>query len=169
MNPLLSRLKAIWLLPLSHQLERGWPLTTLRKITIFLWWGIKQVSVWDLTLGRCVQQSHPPDLSPSVLTDPFVPTGGVWVDGYRLSGAISIAWRAHPVILILCFISPKHYLFRFSVHLAHSYGNWRKMCFSLLPLSMIAVKYISFHTTLKGPTHCQKINNKSSLFCLNIL
>lgn len=142
MNPLLLRLKAIWLLPLSHQLERGWPLTTLRKITIFLWWGIKQVNGWDLTLtlGRCVQQTykkklkknlHPPDLTPSVLTDPLVPTGGVWVDGYWLSGTIGIAWRAHPVILILRFISPKHYLFRFSVHLAHSWHNL--MCFSLVP------------------------------------
>lgn len=87
-------------------------MTTLRKITIFLWWGIKQVNGWDLTLtlGRCVQQTykknlHPPDLTPSVLTDPLVPTGGVWVDGYWLSGTIGIAWRAHPVILILRFFT----------------------------------------------------------------
>lgn len=112
---------------------------------------------------------HPPDLAPSVLTDPLVPTGGVWVDGYWLSGTIGIAWRAHPVILILRFISPKHYLFRFSEHLAHSWHNLRKMCFSLVPLSMIAEKYISFYRILKEQQFCQKRNHKSSLFCLNII
>ena len=36
MKPLLPRPKATWLLPLSHQFEKGWPSTTLRKITMFL-------------------------------------------------------------------------------------------------------------------------------------
>lgn len=36
MKPLLPRPKATWLLPLSHQLEKGSPSTTLRKITMFL-------------------------------------------------------------------------------------------------------------------------------------
>lgn len=41
------------------------------------------------------------DLTPSVLTHPSVSTSLVGVDGNRLGGSITVAGRAHPVILIL--------------------------------------------------------------------
>lgn len=41
------------------------------------------------------------DLAPSVLAHPSVSTSLVSVDGNRLGGSITMAGRAHPVILIL--------------------------------------------------------------------
>lgn len=51
--------------------------------------------------GRPDTLTQSPDLMPSVFAYPTLPTAAVWVDGDGLGGAIWIAGRAHPVVLIL--------------------------------------------------------------------
>lgn len=122
MKPRLPRPKATWLLWLSHQLEWGCPLTTLRKITMFLkeWDGKNPIiasnidrfyihmtkQTWLVLSLRSIvpglrRFEDSLDLTPSVLTHPSISTSLVSVDGNGLGGSIAMAGRAHPVIFIL--------------------------------------------------------------------
>lgn len=110
MNPLFPLPKATWLLPLSHQLVKGSPSTTLRNMTMFLKAKHGRVAmhtptVWQKALSKfIIRRSHkwgaPPDLTPAMLTDPVIAAGGVGVNSDFFNYSINI-WWPNPVINIL--------------------------------------------------------------------
>lgn len=64
----------------------------------------KQMNVMNVDRrrkGRPDASTQSPDLMPSVFAHPALSTAAVWVDGNGLGGAVRVAGRAHPVVLIL--------------------------------------------------------------------
>ena len=110
MKPLSPRPKATWLLSLSHQLEKGWPSTTLRKITMFLKMQGTAVTVaaraWKprgtWSKSNCFYFFFLLlYLTPAMFANPVVATGSVFIDCNSLCWSIWLTWWSNPVIGVL--------------------------------------------------------------------
>lgn len=110
MNPLFPLPKATWLLPLSHQLVKSSPSTTLRNMTMFLKAKHSRIAMHSSTVSHKMLSKFiirgslwiraSPDLTPAMLTDPVVAAGGVWINSDFFNYSISI-WWPNPIINIL--------------------------------------------------------------------